>query len=687
MLQKLQFKPGLNRDQTNYTNEGGWNNCDKIRFRSGYPQKIGGWLRYGMFTVAGICRQVFNWITTASDNYLALGTSKKLYIEAGELLYDITPIRQTFTTTATDNCFTTVNGSKTVTVTINGHGAGDGDYVTFSGVTGTGGPPTTIGGIPTTEFNAEFIITYVDANTFRIAMTTAATSSTTGGGTAIVAAFQISIGYDNASYGYGWGAGSWSRGAWGSGSSTPVVLAQRDWFLQNFDNDLVANIRNGPIYYWQYVNGVSTRATLLSATTLNGVAPSDVPDEAMQVLVSQNDKHLICFGATPFGGGSFDPLLIRWATQDQPNVWTPLTTNSAGFLRVSRGSEIVCAIATRQEILVYTEGTLNSLQFVGTTDVFSLQELADNISIISPRAVTTVNNTAYWMGHDKFYAYGGRVETLPCTLRNHVFQNFNYDQADQVISGTNEGWNEVWWFYPTANSQVNNAYIIYNHLEKIWYYGTIDRTAWSDSSLRDYPQALTGTYITGAISGTTLTVTDISTGKLQVGSVVTGTGVATGTIITALGTGTGGIGTYTVNISQLVVSTALAADSIIYNHEQGLNADTSAMNSYIASSDFDLVDGDQFILTKRIIPDMNFEGSTANTPTITMYIKPRNFPGSAYTNTESDNVIETSVDIYTDQIFMRARARQMAIEVASTDLDVQWQLGSPRLDGRPDGRR
>jgi len=680
-LQKLQFKPGLNRDQTNYTNEGGWFQCDKIRFRSSYPQKIGGWLRYGLYTIVGTCRQTFNWITTASDNYLAMGTSRKLYIDAGQTLYDITPIRATSVSPATDNCFTTVNGSKTVTVAIASHGATDGSYVTFSGVVGP------IGGIPQAEFNAQFIITYVDASSFRITTTTAATSSTSGGGTAITAAFQINIGNDNGVLGYGWGAGSWGRGAWDSGASTPVVTPQRDWFLGNFDNDLVANIRNGTIYYWQYSGGVAVRATPLATTTINSIAPADVPTETTQILVSQNDKHLLAFGATPYGGGAFDPLLIRWATQDQPNVWTPLVTNSAGFLRVSRGSLIVCAVATRQEILVYTEGTLNSLQYLGTTDVFSLQELADNISIISPRAVSVANNVAYWMGHDKFYAYSGRVETLPCTLRNHVFQNFNYNQADQVISGTNEGWNEVWWFYPTADSNVNNAYVIYNHLEKIWYYGTINRTAWSDSSLRDYPQAITDTYFTGRVSDTTLTVTAISAGILTVGSVITGTGLATGTVITALGTGTGGIGTYTINISQLVVQTSMSANGIIYNHEQGTNDDTSPLVANIASSDFDLVDGDQFILTKRIIPDLNFAGSTANLPAVTMYIKPRNFPGSAYSNVDSDNVIETSVDVYTEQIFMRARARQMAIEISSTDLDVQWQLGSPRLDGRPDGRR
>jgi len=613
-LQKLQFKPGVNRDQTNYTNEGGFYECDKIRFRSGYPQKLGGWLRFGDITLKGICRQMFNWITSFSDNLLALGTSKKVYLEGGGFLTDITPLRATFNTPVTDNCFDTTIGLNLVNVNIVGHGATAGSFVTFSGVVGP------IGGIPQAEFNAEFEITSItDADNFKITTTTAATSTATGGGTAIVAAFQINIGNDISAIGYGWGAGGWSRLGWGSGALTPVVDIQRDWFFGNFDNDLAMNIRNGAIYYWTYNSSFNTRATLLSATTINGVAPSDVPDEATQILVSQNDKHLLAFGCTPYGGGQFDPLLIRWATQDQPNVWTPLVTNSAGFLRVSRGSQIVCAVATRQEVLVYTEGTLSSLQYLGTADVFGIQELADNISILSPRCVATVNNTAYWMGHDKFYAYSGRVETLPSTLRNHVFTNLNYEQADQIVCGTNEGWNEIWWFYPTAGSTVNNAYVVYNHLERIWYYGTISRTAWNDSSLREYPQAIGG--------------------------------------------------------------------YAIYDHERGANDDLLPMTSYIASSDFDLVDGDQFILTKRIIPDINFQGSTASTPAVTMYIKPRNFPGSAYTNTESQQVIQTSVDIYTEQIFMRARARQMAIEIESTDLDVQWQLGSPRLDGRPDGRR
>jgi hypothetical protein len=621
-LQKLQFKPGVNRDQTNYTNEGGWFQCDKIRFRSGYPQKIGGWLRYGTVTLIGICRQMFNWITTDGSNYLAMGTSKKVYIEAGEEFYDITPLQHTSTTLgAAAGPFTATTGSAVLSVSYSTDTAYNpevGNYVTYGGATTLGGNITA--NVLNAEFGYAILTVDTTAKTYTINVGVNATASDTAkGGATVTAYYDIDVGNDIDTYGYGWGAGVWGRGTWGSGAVTPVVQIQRDWFFNNFDNDLVMNIRNGAIYYWKNTDGVQARATPLATTTIDGIAPADVPLEAKQIYLSQNDKHLLCFGATPYGGGAFDPLLIRWATQGQANVWTPLVTNSAGFIRVSRGSEIVCAIATRQEILVFTDGTLNSLQYLGTTDVFGLQELSDNISILSSRSVAVVNNTAYWFGHDKFYAYSGRVETLPCTLRNHVFQNLNYAQADQIVTGTNEGWNEIWWFYPTANSNVNDAYVVYNHLEKIWYYGTIERTAWSDSSLREYPQSVSST--------------------------------------------------------------------IVYDQERGVNADTLPLEANIASSDFDLLDGDQFLLTKRIIPDVNFDGSTAATPEVTMYIKPRNFPGVAYSNIETGDVIQTSVGVYTEQIFMRARARQMAVEIASVDLGVQWQLGSPRLEGRPDGKR
>jgi hypothetical protein len=611
-LSRLQFKPGLNRDQTNYAGEGGYYECDKVRFRSGFPQKIGGWLRYGTFTLAGICRQMFNYITTNLDNIMAYGTTEKLYLEVGENLIDITPLRATFTSPATNNCFATTIGLTTVTVNINGHGAAVEDWVTFSGVVGP------VNGIPTSELNAEFQVVTASSNSFTITVATAATSTGAGGGTNITAAFQINAGVSVVFYGYGWGAGVWGRSGWGSGSIVPYVARQADWFMDNLDNDLVANVREGPIYYWEYDAVFSTRAVLLSS--LPGA--TDVPTQAQQILVSQNDKHLLCFGSTPFGGGSFDPLLIRWANQDEPTNWTPAPTNTAGFLRVSRGSRIIRALPTRQEILVWTDSHLYSMQFTGTTDVFSLQEYADNISIMSPRACISANNVTYWMGTEKFYAYSGRVETLPCTIRNYVFNDFNYDEAIQVVCGTNEQWHEVWWFYPSASSNTNDRYVIYNYLERIWYYGNLSRTAWLDSPLRQYPQAVGGNYV--------------------------------------------------------------------YNHEQGLNDDTLPMTSFITTNDFDLQDGDQFVLIKRIIPDVDFNGSTATTPKVMMTMKPRNFPGSNYNNTNEPDVERSTtvpIEQYTEQIFIRARARQMGFKIQSEDLNVQWQLGAPRLDGRPDGKR
>jgi hypothetical protein len=419
-------------------------------------------------------------------------------------------------------------------------------------------------------------------------------------------------------YGNGWGAGVWGRSGWGSGSIVPYIARQADWFIDNIDNDLVANVREGPIYYWEYDPVFLTRAVLLSS--LPGA--TDVPTQAQQILVSQNDKHLLCFGSTPYGGGSFDPLLIRWANQDEPTNWTPAPTNTAGFLRVSRGSRIIRALPTRQEILVWTDSHLYSMQFTGTTDVFSLQEYADNISIMSSRACISANNVTYWMGTEKFYAYSGRVETLPCTIRNYVFQDFNYDEAVQVVCGTNEQWHEVWWFYPSASSNTNDRYVIYNYLERIWYYGNLARTAWLDSPLRQYPQAVGGNYV--------------------------------------------------------------------YNHEQGLNDDTLPMTSFITTNDFDIGDGDNLLLIKRIIPDVDFNGSTATTPKVMMTMKPRNFPGANYNNTNEPDVERSTtvpIEQYTEQIFIRARARQMGFKITSEDLNVQWQLGAPRLDGRSDGKR
>ena len=634
---KLQFKPGINRDQTNYSGEGGWWESDKIRFKNGLPQKLGGWEKATPNTVVGTPRQMFNWITTFSNNYLAVGTNAQAYIEDGGYFNDITPLRTTaptMTSTDTDNCISTFLGSATIVVNLGAaHNAATGNSITIAGVTGT------VGGIPDSEINATHTITVVDSDTFTFEVTTPATSTVgAGGGTAITISFGLLPGNEINTLGVGWGAGNWGRDEWGLGATTGgIVEYQQDWWFDNFDNDLVMNVRNGEGYIWERgtnadpAPSLATRAIrLVDYATNEGYTGSSVPVEIMQLMVSQQDKHLIAFGAVPFGSTSatdFDPLLIRWADQDTPGDWTPTSTNTAGDLRLSRGSRIVRALPTRQEILVWTDTHLYTMQFLGTLDVFGIQEYGDNISIISPRSMTTASNITYWMGKDKFYAYTGRIETLPCTLTSHVFDNFNFVQADQVICGNNEEWDEIWWFYPTADSNYNNAYVVYNYVQQIWYYGTLPRTAWLDSPLRQYPQAM------NTVGGTT-------TGHL-------------------------------------------------YNHEFGVDDDGSAMNAYIRSNDFDLGEGDQFMLSKRIIPDISFGVSTAEQPEVTLEIRHRNFPGSPLDTEEEDNarVIRTAVGQYTDQIFVRARARQMALKVVSEDLGVDWRLGAPRLDARPDGRR
>ena len=618
----MRFKPGLNRDQTNYSNEGGWWECDKVRFRSGYPEKLGGWSRVTLQAVIGTCRQMFGWVTSFQDNFLALGTDAKVYIEVGGNLQDITPLKDT--TTAGDVTFAATDGSSIITVLDTGSDGLPGGYVTFSGATGLGGNVTA------TILNQEYEIqTNINSDAYTIQVSVVANSSDSGdGGASTVAEYQINPGFPNTTYGYGWGTSTWGRETWGSGSLEPVNLGQRTWFFDNFDNDLVMNYYqdgSGPIYYWERgtntdpTSALETRAVLLSS--LGGA--NEVPAVVGQVLVSQNDKHLLALGAVPYTSSNvadFDPLLIRWADQDNPVEWEPTPTNSAGFIRVSRGDAIVRGLATRQEILVYTNTSLNSLQFTGTTDVFALQELTDNISVMSPRCFAIANNIVFWMGYDKFYVYNGRVDTLPTTLWSQVFRNFNYDRSDNVVSGTNEGFNEIWWMYPSANSNDNDSYVIYNYVEKIWYYGTIERTAWIDSGLRDHPQGM-------------------------------------------------------------------GSDGYLYNHEVGFDAGTSPMESYILSSDFDLGDGENFMLTRRIIPDVKFTGSTNANPEVDITLIPRRFPGSTPQSEPNLRVIETSADVYTNEVFIRARGRSMSFKISSDELGVNWQLGNPRLDARPDGKR
>ena len=627
---KLKFRPGLNRDQTTTAAEGGWYECDKIRFLSSYPEKIGGWVSVYAQIILGVCRQIFNYATSRSDNLLFYGTSKKVYVDFGNQLYDVTPLRATFSSPVTNNCFATVGiGSPILTVTINNHGSSNGDYVTFNGV-------VSFGGIPTATLNdVTYEISNVTTNTFQINVGTNATAFTAaGGGTTIVAYFDIPVGPPVTIQLIGWGTGTWGTGTWGAANaSIDAIALQRDWFFDNFADDVVMNIRRGPIYYWTYQNNfVNNRAVLLSS--LPGA--NSVPDNAMQILVTQGGaKYVVMFGGQEYlaPANDYNPLLIRWSAEGAPEWWEPgnvtvPSTNSpsdSSALEINGGTQIVRAFQTRQEILVWTESALYSLKETNqTSPVFSLETLAPDISIMGVRAVASINDVVYWMGKNRFYIYSGRVDIIPCTLRSHIFKNFNYEQFDQVVAGTNELYGEIWWFYPTANSTTNDAYVVYNYLEKIWYYGTMERTAWLDSSLQDYPLAA-----------------DPTTQK-------------------------------------------------IYYHENGCDADGSPITSYILSGDVDMDEGNKLVLTRRIIPDVTFNGSTGANPRVYMSLKSRDFPGAAYSTTNSPPIIRTStvpVEQFTNQVFLRTRARQMAFEIRSTDLGVQWQLGTPRFDSRPDGRR
>jgi hypothetical protein len=629
---KLQLKPGINRDQTNYAAEGSWVECNKVRFFSGFPQKIGGWVRYTFQEYRGACRSMFNYLIDGVYNLMALGTSKKIYIELGGELNDITPLRQTSVSPATNNCFTSTAGSQIVSVAIATHGATVGDFATFSGV-------TTFGGIPIGDINREFeILTVPTAGTFTIQVPTSAGSitSATGGGTAITAKFQINIGYDIATAGFGWGVGGWggspANTGWGSPSSPPIYQPMRLVYFTKYERQLIYNVRFGDIYVWDFNSGFPVNS---SVALKNVVGATDVPLEVTQVLFTQDNSHLIAFGCTPFGGGVRNPLLIRWASQSDIGNWTVNDLTTAGFLQVANGSEILKAISVYQEILVFTDSSISSLQFTGTLDVFAISDISVDISLIAPNAVTNEKNVTYWMGRDKFFIYNGRVETLPCTIRAEVFNNINFLQKDQIFAASSEKFNEIWWFYPSATSDVIDKYVVYNYYENLWYYGDCTdgmvRTAWSESHLRDFPQAA-------------------------------------------------------------------SSDYYVYDHERGNDNNGAAFRAFITSADLSLDAGDNFMLLRRLIPDVSFNGSAAGTnPVVYMTLEPRNFPGAAYISQNMEGqllarpvVRSTTIPIeqYTNQVFVRTRARQIGLTIESYDVTgVAWQLGIPRADVRPDGRR
>jgi hypothetical protein len=710
-LQKLQFRPGVNREGTTLSNEGGYYDCDKVRFRSGFPEKIGGWAALSYNTFQGVCRSLWNWVTLRQANLLGVGTNLKFYIESGGAYYDITPLRLSTTNTTT---FAATNGSTTITVTdTTASGLQVGDFVTFSGAVSLGGV------ITAAVLNSEFQIQSILSGTqYTVTSSVAANASDVGtGGANTDAAYQISVGPPINTVGTGWGVSPWggfipgstsstlngaidnvvttitvvstsaftasgaiwingeyitysgktatdftgcTRGAdgttaasqsdgavvsqatafpgWGEAyNSSSVSVELRLWSQSNFGEDLLFSPRGGALYLWQPGSGVTpsfgTRGTAVTGT--------DVPAVINEIMVSDTSRIVIAFGCNDYGSygtTALDPLLIRWSAQESYTDWTPAATNQAGSYRLSHGSTIVGALQTRQEIVVWTDAAIYSMQYLGPPYIYGFNLLADNISIASPNAMATAAGVVYWMGVDKFYMYSGRVETLPCSVRTFVFQDINRNQFSQFFAGTNEGFSEVWWFYCSANSDVIDRYVIFNYLDRVWYYGTLGRTAWLDSPLRDFPQAAT-------------------------------------------------------------------ENNIIVFHEAAVdNGETnppSAISCYVQSSDFDIGDGHNYGFVWRIIPDITFDGSdttgaTSDKPAVNFTVRPRQNPGSNYGLADNPTVTSAqsyagqttyNVQQFTEIVYTRIRGRQMAFKVESNSIGTQWQLGVPRIDTRPDGRR
>jgi len=646
-LQKLQLRPGVNRESTTLANEGTWFEMDKVRFRSGYPEKIGGWtldsgsaeasLQPPAGSFWGICRSLWNWVTLDGFNLMGLGTNLKFYIQqtAGGAFYDVTPIRDT--ASGVTNAFTVTSGSNVVTVTDAGHGAQTGDFVTVTYVGGA------IGGMPASAINGEHQITYISSSQYSFVATSSATSSAGPTGTADFE-YQLPVGGEIATVGVGWGAGGWGGDSGGVltgwGAAAPaglgVDLQMRLWSQANYGQDLLINPRGGALYLWK-VNVTPTvydRAVLLSSTSPSPyTTDTSCPSICNAVAVSDASRFVIAFGCNDYGETDIDPLLIRWSDQEDYTTWAPAATNQAGSYRLSTGSSIVANLQTRQEILVWTDAAVYSMQYLGPPYVWGFQILGSNISIAGPNAIATAANVTYWMGLDKFYMYSGRVETLYCPLRQYIFGDINLQQQYQFFASTNEGFNEVWWFYCSANSTVIDRYVIYNHLEKIWSYGNLSRTAWIDSPLRDFPSA-------AGYNG-----------------------------------------------------------QLIY-HEDGVDNGTtnpaSPIEAYIQSADFNIGDGHNYGFVWRMIPDITFDGSNVNNPAVTITMRPRQNPGSNYGAAPSPEVASTqnysgqrnyAVQQFTEIVYTRVRGRQMAFKIASDGLGVQWQLGVPSIDVRPDGRR
>lgn len=782
---KITPGPGFVRDPTAYASEGHWYDGDKVRFRYGFAETIGGWAKFVTASVLGIGRYLRDWMTVSGSKYLAVGTTYKLYVNEGASMMDITSIRSIVVLSA--NPFASVNASGVITVTHVDHGAVQGDYVTYVSA-------ASFAGIDAGVLNVEHRINAVpDADSYKILVPTAATSSTSGGGSTVSASYQENTGLDTyIAGGSGWGVGGWGSGPWSGVRVIDDTGQLRLWSMDNYGDDLIATIRAGATMYWDESGGVASRAIRLSellrkivsldaspiattntSTTLtvtddlghdlgvgdevlisgaaatNGVPATEIntsqtvtgtptettfefsvttaatstgtgggssvtatyyagsyygPDGSLAVLVSDQSRHAICLGTTPIGSSVIDPLLIRWSESEDASVWRPKLENLAGGKKLSSGSIILAAVKTRQEIVVWTDTSIHSMRYIGAPFVYSFSELAPDVAMMSPQAWAATGDSIYFMGRGGFYKYSGSLAELQCPVEDYVFSDLDIGQAHKVCCGSNNDFGEVIWFYPSNSDDTgeNSRYVVYNHRENHWSFGTMNRAYWSEATTRTKPQATT---VTGGVAGTDPVYVTNTTGSIVV--TYTAHGMAVGdTVILNGSSAVGGIpvgainaqhtttavtdNTFTFVVPDVATSTTAGGGTdvqvklpqYVYNHETGYSAAGDAINAYIEASDQAMGDGDWAWSIYRIIPDIKFRSTSGGVDTVTVSIKGRDFPGDTLATIATAACIST-----TSQVQVRGRARQISLRAESTASGFGWRLGNTRIDARPDGRR
>ena len=599
--------PGINKEVTDYTGQRKWTDGDMVRFFQGSAQKIKGWEKFISTTLVGVARDAHAWVGLDGTRLLAVGTDRKLYIVVEGLAYDITPIRQT---QALTNPFTT-NATTFVTVTDTAHGAAKGDFVTFDSFSAIDG----------LDMNKEFEITSItDNNNYVVTATSAASGSTSGGGGSGNAKYQISIGPEVSTSAFGWGTDTWGAGGWGSPStSTTVTLEARQWSLDNFGEDLIATVLNGGAFRWDTSSGVTTRAAAIT----------NAPTRSRLSLVSTPDRHLLFFGTQPTIGGTNaqDDLLLRFSDQEDINTYQPTAENTAGSLRIADGSRIVAAERSRGQILVWTDTSLHSLQFIGPPFTFGLRQLGQNCGIVGSHAGVDINGVSYWMSQDSFFLFDGSVKKLPCTVEQFIFNNLNVTGAENAFAGHNGEFNEIMWFYPRTGSDIINAIVAYNYTEGTWWTGTLDRTTWLDREVYDNP---------------------VATDYLP-----------------------------TTTANNEVISGLTDGATQLFLHETGNNGDGAAITAFVKSGVVQIGEGNDFAFVSKLIPDIEDQEGILNAK-----LEFKNYPNNSTSVTKTVTFQDN-----TDFVSLRGRGREFTVNVVSNTTGTAWRLGTQRFDIQPDGRR